>query len=53
MAKKFDALGKAIRSGVSPDSAARSLGLEGINFTGAVPVSLRLPKDESAEVEEK
>lgn len=43
---KFDALGVAIRAGVDPQSAATMLGLEGIKFTGAVPVSLRMPKDE-------
>lgn len=37
----FDALGVAIRSGVSPQSAANKLGLDGIDFTGLVPVSLR------------
>jgi hypothetical protein len=37
----FDALGVAIRSGVSPQSAASKLGLDGIDFTGMVPVSLR------------
>lgn len=37
----FDALGVAIRSGVSPQSAAAKLGLDGIDFTGLVPVSLR------------
>ena len=37
----FDALGVAIRAGVSPQSAAAKLGLDGIDFTGMVPVSLR------------
>ncbi|MFR0558077.1 hypothetical protein ACLUWO_04230 [Pseudoscardovia radai] len=37
----FDALGVAIRAGVSPQSAAAKLGLDGIDFTGLVPVSLR------------
>lgn len=37
----FDALGIAIRAGVSPQSAAAKLGLTGIDFTGLVPVSLR------------
>jgi hypothetical protein len=38
---KFDALGVAIRAGVSPQVAASVLGLEGIEFTGAIPTSLR------------
>ena len=37
----FDALGVAIRAGVSPQSAAAKLGLDGIDFTVMVPVSLR------------
>lgn len=37
----FDALGVAIRAGVTPQSAASKLGLDGIDFTGMVPVSLR------------
>lgn len=49
---KFDALGAAVRAGVSPESAAAVLGLEGIEFTGAVPVSLRLPQTEADELEE-
>lgn len=39
--RRFDALGVAIRAGVEPKDAARRLGLEGIEFTGAMPVSLR------------
>lgn len=42
---KFDALGVAIRAGVEPSDAAARLGLSGIKFTGAAPVSLR-PKDD-------
>ena len=41
---KFDALGIAIRAGVEPVSAAALLGLTGITFTGAVPVTLRMPE---------
>ncbi|MGV8972903.1 MAG: hypothetical protein ACOH10_11325 [Rhodoglobus sp.] len=40
---KADALGMFIRAGVEPADAARRLGLDGIAFTGASPVSLRLP----------
>lgn len=53
LAKSFDALGKAIRSGVDPEDAARRLGLSGLRFTGAVPVSLRVPKEEVHDLEEK
>ena len=38
--KKANALGQLIRAGVSPESAAASLGLTGLDFTGAGPVSL-------------
>lgn len=50
---KFDALGVAIRAGVDPDIAAQRLGLTGLRFTGAMPVSLRLPEDEARRLEEK
>lgn len=51
MKAKFDALGVAIRSGVEPSNAAAVLGLHGIDFTGAVPVSLRLPEAEASALE--
>lgn len=51
MSAKFDALGVAIRAGVNPEDAARVLGLPDIGFTGAVPVSLRLPQTDAAELE--
>lgn len=50
---KFDALGVAIRAGVDPQSAARMLGLQGVEFTGAVPVSLRMPQTDATGLEEK
>lgn len=53
MKARFDALGAAIRSGVDPEDAARRLGLDGIEFTGATPVSLRLPETQADELEEK
>lgn len=43
MKQQFDALGVAIRAGVDPDEAATRVGLDGIGFTGATPVALRLP----------
>jgi hypothetical protein len=48
---KFDALGVAIRSGVDPEVAAKQIGLENIKFTGAVPVSLRLPTQDAKALE--
>lgn len=51
--EKFDALGVAIRAGVEPTEAASRLGLEGIQFTGAVPVSLRLPSADAARLEQE
>jgi hypothetical protein len=48
---KFDALGVAIRSGVDPADAARRVGLGGLEFTGAVPVSLRLPEQDAVDLE--
>lgn len=43
MREKYEALGVAIRAGVDPESAARTIGLDSIKFTGATPVSLRPP----------
>lgn len=50
--QKFEALGVAIRAGVSPESAAAALGLPSLKFTGAVPVSLRLPESEASGLED-
>jgi len=50
---KADALGVLIRAGVSPESAAAQVGLAGLDFTGAVPVSLRLPEGEAAGIEDR
>ena len=50
--QKFEALGVAIRAGVSPESAATALGLPSLKFTGAVPVSLRLPESEASGLED-
>lgn len=49
---KFEALGMAVRAGVDPETAAQMLGLEGIKFTGAVPVSLRMPESKAQGLEE-
>ena len=50
---KFDALGVAIRAGVDPDEAAVRVGLAGVKFTGATPVSLRVPESQAATLEER
>ncbi len=49
---KADALGVLIRAGVDPKVAAAQVGLD-VQFTGAVPVSLRLPEADAAKVEGK
>lgn len=49
---RFDALGVAVRAGVNPDDAAARLGLEGLEFTGAVPVSLRVPEADVKQLED-
>jgi len=46
-----DAMGVLIRAGVAPESAADQVGLSGLTFTGAVPVSLRLPEAEAQGLE--
>lgn len=50
---KFEALGMAVRAGVDPEDAANRLGLGGIKMTGGVPVSLRMPENEAAALEER
>lgn len=52
MRDKFDALGIAVRAGVAPDDAAARLGLDGVRFTGAAPVSLRQPESTSRQFED-
>ncbi len=53
MKAKFDALGVGIRAGVDPADAATRVGLSGIKFTGAVPVSLRQPEAEASSLEDR
>lgn len=48
---KADALGVLIRAGVDPADAATRVGLPGVEFTGAVPTSLRLPEGDAANLE--
>lgn len=50
---KFDALGVAIRAGVEPEDAAAQLGLQGTRFTGAIPVSLRVPESQAPGLEDR
>ena len=53
MKQQADALGVLIRAGVDPQDAARRVGLSDVAFTGAVPVSLRLPDHDAADLEAK
>lgn len=48
---KFEALGIAVRAGVDPEDAASRLGLSGVKFTGAMPVSLRPLESDAARLE--
>lgn len=47
-----DAMGVLIRAGVDSDDAARRVGLDGLEFTGAMPTSLRLPERDAAGLEQ-
>lgn len=46
-----DAMGVLIRAGVKSEDAAEATGLDGVEFTGAVPTSLRLPEGDAAGLE--
>lgn len=48
---KADAMGVLIRAGATPKSAAAQVGLESLEFTGAVPTSLRLPENQADDLE--
>ncbi|GAA3230750.1 hypothetical protein GCM10017691_23990 [Pseudonocardia petroleophila] len=50
---RAEALGVLIRSGADPESAAARVGLAGLTFTGAVPVTLRVPEADAAGLEDK
>ncbi len=43
-------MGQMIRAGVEPEQAADQVGLD-VDFTGAVPVSLRLPETDARTLE--
>lgn len=49
---RSEVMGQMIRSGVSPESAAEAAGLAGLQFTGAVPVTLRQPENLAAKLEQ-
>ncbi|ALA68558.1 hypothetical protein [Corynebacterium lactis] len=51
MKQQADALGVLIRAGVDPENAARIAGIEDVEFTGAVPVSLRQPEADAKNLE--
>lgn len=51
--ERADALGVLIRAGVDPEDAAQRAGLDGIEFTGAIPVSLRPKVTDAAQLEDK
>lgn len=51
--KSADAVGVLVRTGVDPDDAATRAGLDGLKWTGAVPVALRIPENQSGNLEEK
>lgn len=53
MKAKLDALGSGVRAGATFESLAGLLELEGVEFSGAVPVSLRLQKEDTEELEEQ
>lgn len=47
---RADAMGVLIRAGVDPEDAAAKVGLD-VDFTGAVPTSLRLPEADAGRLE--
>lgn len=49
---KADAMGVLIRAGVTAETAAQAVGMPGLQFTGAVPTSLRLPQGEADALEQ-
>ena len=48
---KADAMGVLIRAGVDPQDAADKVGMGDVDFTGAVPTSLRLPTTDARSLE--
>lgn len=52
LAQRTEVMGQLIRAGVEPNSAAAQAGLQGLEFTGAVPVTLRQPENVAAKLEQ-
>jgi len=50
---RADIFGALFRSGVTPDAAARTAGLPDLEFTGAVPITLRQPETKAASLEDQ
>lgn len=50
---RADMFGVLVRSGVAPEAAATAAGLDGLEYTGAIPVALRVPESQAATLEEK
>ncbi|MFF2621234.1 phage portal protein [Oerskovia jenensis] len=51
--QRTEALGALVRAGATPESAAKVVGLTGLEFTGGVPVTLRMPEPQAAQLEER
>jgi hypothetical protein len=50
---RADAMGVLIRSGATPETSAALSGLPGLKFSGAIPVTLRVPESDAAHLEDK
>lgn len=50
--RRAEALGMLVRAGVKDAVAAEIVGLSGVEFTGAVPTSLRMPESAAAGLED-
>lgn len=50
---KLEALGVGARAGATFESVRALLGLDEIEFSGSIPVSLRVPQDDSTQFEER
>jgi len=50
---KLEALGVGARAGATFESVKAALGLDEIEFSGSIPVSLRVPQDEMSQFEER
>lgn len=50
--RRAEALGMLVRAGVESENASEIVGLSGVEFTGAVPTSLRMPEADAAKLED-